>query len=367
MPKGLISELKSQTGAETIPRPAPQQRTAQQPRRGEPDVPHLAKLPDPGEGFSAHPVPVKETPERQATLFLNALYKPGECVNVMLKSYTKTKKDVALKRCPVGRGLTCGWCFMLASRVFTYTSKQLALAGSHEGCDCVAFPGVKGVTRVEGYDPDAKQERWGRCVAAVDNESLTRRARARWDAKTPDEKSETMQRIADRPSSTSDDADFRVYRTHMSILEACKEAERRNLGWVRHGEPGKVTLELGAEPMPKEKKTAEWLAGNGFDVHFRKTRDADGLKTSDVLIGGPGGEAWEFKRPEGSGKRNISNQFNEARGQADKLVIDVSKSPFDIEYIEAEALRQLELRDDFSEVILVNESYMRRLIKSKKR
>ena len=72
------------------------------------------------------------------------------------------------------------------------------------------------------------------------------------------------------------------------------------------------------------------------------------------------GEPWEIKQPTGNGKRNISNQFNAARGQSDKIIIDVSASPLDQREIEREAWRQLTLRDDFTEVILIKDGYMRR-------
>lgn len=57
-----------------------------------------------------------------------------------------------------GGGETCQWCMMLAGRGFVYHSEASALSGSHgyhRNCDCVAIPGRRGRTAIEGYDPDA--------------------------------------------------------------------------------------------------------------------------------------------------------------------------------------------------------------------
>jgi hypothetical protein len=193
---------------------------------------------------------------------------------------------------------TCPFCIMLASRGFVYASEKTASEKEggghyHPNCRCRVVPGFPGM-EVEGYDPDGLYRRW--------RESEKAKGR--------------------RPAT-----------------------------------PSSVRCEDGAEPMPKEMAVAEWLAGRGFDVEFRATRSSQGLRTSDILIGG---EPWEIKQPTGTGRRNISNQFNAARGQSDKLVIDVSKSPLERREIETEAWRQLTLRDDFTEVILIGEGYMKR-------
>jgi hypothetical protein len=67
---------------------------------------------------------------------------------------------VKYARVPTGRE-TCAWCYMLASRDFDYVSDRSAAAASHAGCDCVIVPGVKGVTHIDGYDPDGIGKRMG--------------------------------------------------------------------------------------------------------------------------------------------------------------------------------------------------------------
>lgn len=71
-----------------------------------------------------------------------------------------SRNDVRYARVPTGRE-TCSWCYMLASRDFDYRSEQSAGAASHDGCDCIVVPGVKGVTKISGYDPDGMRRRMG--------------------------------------------------------------------------------------------------------------------------------------------------------------------------------------------------------------
>lgn len=234
-------------------------------------------------------------------------------------------KGMRFARVPTGRE-TCGFCLVLASRGFAYTSREAAGAGGvtgfnrfHFHCDCRVVAGDERA-QVPGYDPG-------------------------WYLKVYED--------AQRTCGSGDTRDI------------CREIETRAPQWVYNGEPGKVTQDEKAEPRPKEKQVAEWLSQRGFDVHFRATREAENKKTSDVFLGGPKGVAWEIKQPVGVGKRNISNQFNEAAGQSGKLILDVSLSPWELSDIEAEVERQLSIRTDFSEVLIVNSDYLKRYRKTK--
>lgn len=62
------------------------------------------------------------------------------------------RDGVRYARVPVGSE-TCGFCIMLASRGFVYTTPEAA-AHAHDGCDCKVVPGFPGM-EVEGYDPDS--------------------------------------------------------------------------------------------------------------------------------------------------------------------------------------------------------------------
>jgi hypothetical protein len=68
----------------------------------------------------------------------------------------------------VGTGReTCGFCFMLCTRGFDYRSEETASAASHPHCDCIIVPGVDGVTKIEGYEPDKMRHRWNDCKDAI--------------------------------------------------------------------------------------------------------------------------------------------------------------------------------------------------------
>ena len=62
----------------------------------------------------------------------------------------------------------------------------------------------------------------------------------------------------------------------------------------------------------------------------------------------------EFKQPKGSGKNNIYNQFNEASGQAKRLVVDRTRSPQSYESVCKQAHDGLMRRKDFTDVHVVN-------------
>ena len=75
------------------------------------------------------------------------------------------RNGVKYARVPTGRE-TCGYCFMLSSRRFDYSSEKTASAASHPHCDCVIVPGVNGVTKIDGYDPDGMKSR----LAAIEKQ-----------------------------------------------------------------------------------------------------------------------------------------------------------------------------------------------------
>lgn len=129
---------------------------------------------------------------------------------------------------------TCAFCFMLASRGFVYHSEATArgLHGYHNHCDCCIVPGVKGRTRIEGYDPKGMHDRWRECAET-----------ARLDPNTFD------------------------VEARRAIM---REVEMRDFHWLYTGEVPKVSYtskkaEIETlEKRPHEAKTAEALSKIGF-------------------------------------------------------------------------------------------------------
>ncbi len=58
--------------------------------------------------------------------------------------------------------------------------------------------------------------------------------------------------------------------------------------------------------------------------------------------------------PRSTGKNNIYNQFNEASGQAKRLVVDCTRSPQSYESVCKQAHDGLMRRKDFTDVYVVN-------------
>lgn len=240
-------------------------------------------------------------------------------------------------RVPTGME-TCGFCLMLASQGFVYGTRESAGGGFnsyHRHCDCRVVAGDE-FTEVDGYDPDALFERYADARATVEPTSY-----------------------GDWKALGGLDGAGKTYDKFLSDRIA-REIELRDRDWAWTGSEPDIEFEDGAEPLPKEMRCAGRLKSHGFPVTFRATRSLEGKKTSDIMIGRT---PWEMKQPHGSGKRNISNQFNEASGQSDRIVIDVSESPWGRSDIEEEVQRQLDLRDDFKEALLVDGEYLRRIKK----
>lgn len=228
------------------------------------------------------------------------------------------RNDLRYARVPSGRE-TCGFCFMLSSRGFVYRSEETASGehGYHDHCDCVVVPGFKDDDRelgpqIEGYDPEGMRRRWHKCQDAAGSSS---ELRERWESMTGAQRS--------RYKGNTDGERYRRFAN----AQAIREAEARDFRWLNTGEIPRYEFEAGARPSADEIKTAERLAEHGFKSRFRKTRDEDELKTSDVFFVSATGESeWDFKNPDGNGSQTVFHQFEEAAGQTKNVVIDFSKS-----------------------------------------
>lgn len=102
-------------------------------------------------------------------------------------------------------------------------------------------------------------------------------------------------------------------------------------GWKRYlTQPdtksyGVVGVHPTALPQDHELAAAKRIAA-GFDVFFRERVEADGVANPDLLIEGL---IWELKSPRGAGRNNISAQMRRAKRQADRVIIDLARSPRD--------------------------------------
>ena len=226
------------------------------------------------------------------------------------------KKDPAKPRygrVPSGAE-TCGFCLMLASFGFNCNSVEAA-SHTHEHCNCVIVSNY-GKVSVQGYYPEIMGRNRKKCLETIGGE---RQLHEDWLALPEEER----QRLIERHRSKS--------KAERSYCEKriSQEIETRDHDWFKTGKVPAYGIEKGANPSKKEKDTAEKLAQNGWKSAFRPTRDKEMKRTSDVyfLSGKDANKKtrWEFKGPEGGGKQTLYHQLEEAAGQANKVVIDLSE------------------------------------------
>lgn len=229
----------------------------------------------------------------------------------------------------VSRLLSCSWCSMISSFGFHYNSAYNVEKARHKpnptACRCsVCVDFNHDDPRLKGYDPDKMYYRFS-AIADKLGIDFTRENQANSKARK------------------------RILRE----FERMRRRESKNL-------PRNFSCERGARPSEKELRTANRLSKHGIKGMFRATREVENKKTSDLIIDE---KAWEIKQPHGHGKNNINNQFNEARGQARNLIIDASTSPFSYEDVCVQAEACLIRRNDFDEVIIVNDESIKKLKK----
>lgn len=273
----------------------------------------------------------------------------------------KYRKKLRYARVPSGP--SCGFCIMLASRDFVYATPESAGEFSqwHSYCDCRVIAGYKGLS-VEGYDPEAMRARLQMCREALgtpddiwnDFQALSQEERDKYGRgkrmKVDGLSKETLNRIGHQADAFND------YYAHRITAEM----NLRDRQWLYDGTIPTIIREKNVNPKKKELIAAKVLSEkHGFKVEFRATRSAECKKTSDFFfISGrkdaPIKTEWELKQPVGSGKNNIFNQFNEATGQSEKLIIDASMSPFSFDEVCKKSREGLKRREDFTEVIVIN-------------
>lgn len=141
------------------------------------------------------------------------------------------RAGVTYARVPRGDSHVCGFCYMLASRGFTYGSEKAAgNAGSrnryHSGCRCTVVASADG--RVAGYDHNGMYSRYAKCRDAV----------------TP-------------------------YGAQTNLDSIAREIERRDPGWLLNGAVPGVSVAKDADPTPSDMDIARRIAAHGYAVQLK--------------------------------------------------------------------------------------------------
>lgn len=210
----------------------------------------------------------------------------------------------------VPRPGACGFCVMVASNGW-FMAKRPVNAQRHSHCRCAVVADFDvDNPALEGYDPDALQEAYSRCEEAVRDE-----ARRQWDGMSPEER---------RGYARKGRGAYDAFKTKMTV----EELNRRDRSWIQGPtHVAKVSEDVGAHPLEKERAVGSLLARQGFNVHFIKEANRRGEKTADAYLND---ELWEFKAPESYNEKTVKNQMKKALGKGTgRLLISCTENMAD--------------------------------------
>lgn len=233
----------------------------------------------------------------------------------------------------VPQGPTCGWCVMLASRGWVYSSAEAAgeLRKYHNDCNCEIVPSWdKDKPIVEGYDPDDLYQRYLKCRETVEDGL---------ESRYPDERI----MVVDRKTRERRWENFNEFSARM----IAREIDQRNRDWANAIiDECEVDKERGAKPLSKEWEVGKQLATVGFDVRFIKEINKTGVKTPDAYLNDV---PWEFKIPDSwNQEKTVKNQFKKAHDKGtSKLLISNIQNHASAEAMIAE-IRKIMDSDEFT-------------------
>jgi hypothetical protein len=229
--------------------------------------------------------------------------------HTMAGNVVRTGGRLRYARVPRGAE-TCTFCMMLASRDFDYLTEESAGHANHRGCNCVIVPGIKGKTKVGGYDPSACRRLW-RKFEAIDSEE-GKSERAKNAAKKLEIFGERDKRIG---------ALLRTYRA-----DPTPDAWDALIGeYIRDNTTsGRVSAEPGADISAKELHCADLLGQNGHEISFRARVEGYRVKSPDLDIDGD--EPWDIKTIQSENPNKVFQNIKRSNesGQAENYVIDLS-------------------------------------------
>lgn len=197
----------------------------------------------------------------------------------------------------------CGFCVMLGSNGWMYSSEQAVLRSRHTNCTCT--PVADFDTRnphLEGYDPEWMREAYARCHDTVIDE-----VNRQWDAMSPEERKR-----------------YKRGKTDFERNMVVAEMNRRDREWLRTGERPTIKWKkprdefMGTAEGKRDAWAIETLSENGFAITAREEDAPEGYSNIDLLIGV---QVWELKSPaEGTTEslRFVESRVRDAKEQFEK-------------------------------------------------
>ena len=198
-------------------------------------------------------------------------------------------------RVPVGE--TCGFCLMLASFGYQYTSEEAA-SHSHRKCNCRVVPSF-GDAEVSGYDPDEMYGRYSDCLSALGGRSGIREE---WNALPKEERDRYIESHGGKAGSA-----FDAYVNK----RVSQEIESRDPEWFATGkEPEPKYTKPRSALEPHERKGVDWLKGNGFALETVR-EDPRAAANLDLKMNG---RLWEMKNVTNA-ESSVKTQIARARNK----------------------------------------------------
>lgn len=239
-----------------------------------------------------------------------------------------SRDSVRYARVPRGAE-TCGFCIMLASRGFVYTTPEAA-QHAHDGCDCKVMPGFDGM-EVEGYDPDALYRAWKRMDSAELFESDLYHGRPKRILSDAKKIGDEYGKSWNKYTATGDfDSTVNAY---LASIQG----------------DGSLSSEPGDKLWGKEIQLGSWFSNRGHKVLFKRPSSSEGDRTADMYIDG---ELWEAKRVTSKSRKKLRRRVSEASEQSSSIIIDLSANEaFGMD--DAKAILADMLDDDAIERIMI--------------
>lgn len=252
----------------------------------------------------------------------------------------------------VPQGPTCGWCVMLASRGWVYSSAEAAgeLKKYHNDCNCEIVPSWdKDKPIVEGYDPDDLYQRYLKCRETVEDGL---------ESRYPDERI----MVVDRKTRERRWENLNEFTARM----IAREMDQRDRRWLYDGtipEPEYESERARCELKPHERATVDALAENGFRVMVRERSSKQGVRTPDTRINGVN---VDLKSPEGDGKNTVDQLLRYAvRQGASGAVVHLQggRSIIDFERCRSDIVKALRRRNLDYVMLIGYDGTIRRIIR----
>ena len=252
----------------------------------------------------------------------------------------------------VPQGPTCGWCVMLASRGWVYSSAEAAgeLKKYHNDCNCEIVPSWdKDKPIVEGYDPDDLYQRYLKCRETVEDGL---------ESRYPDERI----MVVDRKTRERRWENLNEFTARM----IAREMDQRDRRWLYDGtipEPEYESERARRELKPHERATVDALAENGFRVMVRERSSKQGVRTPDTRINGVN---VDLKSPEGDGKNTVDQLLRYAvRQGASGAVVHLQggRSVIDFERCRSDIVKALRRRNLDYVMLIGYDGTIRRIIR----